>query len=57
MEYSGIIDYGLFSIKRKEVHNSYKLELNDELKIPNGGIIKIVDGIVQINGRIFVKGE
>ena len=53
MEYSGIIDYGLFSIKRKEVHNSYKLELNDELKIPNGGIIKIVDGIEDISNYVI----
>lgn len=43
MEYSGIIDYGWFSIKRKEIHNSYKFELNNELKLPNGDIIKIVE--------------
>lgn len=43
MEYSGIIDYGWFSIKRKEIHNSYKFELNNELKLPNGDIIKLVE--------------
>ncbi len=43
LEYIGIIDYGWFSIKKKEHLNSYKFELKNELKVPNGGIIKLVD--------------
>ena len=43
LEYIGVVDYGWFSIKKKENISSYKMELIDELKLFNGDIIKVVN--------------
>lgn len=42
LEYNGVISYGWFYIKEREYVEPYNLELNDELKMLNGDIIKIV---------------
>lgn len=43
LKYNGVINYGLFEIKKSKNIESYKLELKDELKLINGDIIKIVN--------------